>query len=77
MRALAEADVNETGAQDGRSDEALIAAVSHGDTVAFEVPPAAPVANYWSGGCPGIGTRRIPLCQASGRARKFPITRMK
>src|SRR5688572_3231403 len=36
MRALAEADVNETGAQDGRSDEALIDAVNHGDTAAFE-----------------------------------------
>src|SRR5688572_30676815 len=36
MRALAEADVNETGAQDSRSDEALIAAVNHGDTAAFE-----------------------------------------
>ncbi len=29
--------MNETAAQDSRSDEALIAAVNHGDTAAFEV----------------------------------------
>jgi RNA polymerase sigma-70 factor, ECF subfamily len=33
---LCYSDVNETAAQDSRSDEALIAAVNHGDTAAFE-----------------------------------------
>jgi RNA polymerase sigma-70 factor (ECF subfamily) len=33
---LCYSDVNETAAQDSRNDEALIAAVNHGDTAAFE-----------------------------------------
>jgi len=33
---LCYSDVNETAAQDSRSDEALIAAANHGDTAAFE-----------------------------------------